>query len=85
MPTERYLTTPELARLLGVSRVTVYNWVKKGIIPAVRAGRNYIITDETLNEIFGENITPEKKRQIEAAVKRTVREYGEILKRLSRE
>jgi excisionase family DNA binding protein len=85
MPTERYLTIPELARRLGVSRVTVYNWVRKGIIPAAKAGRNYIITDKALNEIFGENISPERKSQIEAAVKRTVQEYGEILKRLSRE
>ncbi len=71
--------------MLGVSRVTVYNWVKKGIIPAAKAGRNYIITDETLNDVFGRGMTPERKRQIEAAVERTVREYGEVLKRLGRE
>jgi excisionase family DNA binding protein len=85
MPTEKYLTIPELARLLGVSRVTVYNWVKKGLIPAAKAGRNYIITDKTMNEIFGGTMTPEKKRKIDAAVRRTVQEYGKILKRLSRE
>jgi len=85
MSKERYLTVPELARILGVSRVTVYNWVKKGTIPAARAGRNYIITDETLNEIFGGSLTVDKKRQIAAAVRRTVQEYGEILKRLSQE
>jgi excisionase family DNA binding protein len=85
VPAERYLTIPELARLLGVSRITVYNWVKKGTIPAARAGRNYIITDKTLNEIFGGSMTPERKREIESAVRRTVQEYGETLKRLSRE
>ena len=85
MAPERYLTIPELARLLGVSRVTVYNWVKKGRIPAARAGRNYIITDSTVNEIFGGSMTPQKKRKIDTAVRRTVQEYGEILKRLSRE
>ncbi len=71
--------------MLGVSRITVYNWVKKGIIPAAKAGRNYIITDETLNDVFGRGMTQEKKRRIEAAVERTVREYGEVLKRLGRE
>ena len=76
---------PELAKMLGVSRITVYNWVKKGIIPAAKAGRNYIITDETLNDVFGRGMTQEKKRRIEAAVERTVREYGEVLKRLGRE
>jgi excisionase family DNA binding protein len=85
MPPKKYLTIPELARMLGVSRITVYNWVKKGVIPATKVGRTYIITDETLNEILGESITPERKRQIRAAVKRTVREYGDVLKQLSRE
>jgi hypothetical protein len=38
-----------------------------------------------MNEIFGGTMTPEKKRKIDAAVRRTVQEYGKILKRLSRE
>jgi excisionase family DNA binding protein len=31
---ERYLSTRELAKLLGVSRVTVIKWIKKGRITA---------------------------------------------------
>lgn len=85
MAPQKYLTIPELAKILGVSRMTVYNWVKKGHIPATKVGRTYIITDEALNDILGEQLTADTKSRIDAAVKRTVREYGEILERLSRE
>ena len=85
MTTERYITIPELARLLGVSRIAIYNRVKKGQIPAIRIGRNYVITDKTMTEILGKKTTEEGKKRIDVAVDRTVREYGEVLKLLGKE
>ena len=85
MTTERYITIPELARLLGVSRIAIYNRVKKGQIPAIRIGRNYVITDKTMTEILGKKTTEEGKKRIDVAVNRTVREYGEVLKLLGKE
>jgi excisionase family DNA binding protein len=85
MSTEKYITIPELAKLLGVSRIAVYNRVKKGEIPATKIGRTYVITDKTVAEILGRNVTAERKKRIDAAVERTVREYGEVLKRLGKE
>jgi len=35
---EKYITIPELAKILGVSRIAIYNRVKKGEIPATKAG-----------------------------------------------
>ena len=85
MTTERYITIPELARLLGVSRIAIYNRVKKGQIPAMRIGRNYVITDKTMTDILGKKTTEEGKKRIDVAVDRTVREYGEVLKLLGKE
>ncbi|MCE5251855.1 helix-turn-helix domain-containing protein [bacterium] len=85
MPIKEYITVPELARLLGVSRIAIYNRVKKGQIPATKAGRNYIITDRTVRDILGREVTPKGKKRIDAAVLKTVREYGEVLKLLGRE
>ena len=85
MTIERYITIPELARLLGVSRIAIYNRVKKGQIPAIRIGRNYVITDKTMTEILGKKTTEEGKKRIDVAVDRTVREYGEVLKLLGKE
>ena len=85
MSTEKYITIPELAKLLGVSRIAIYNRVKKGDIPATKIGRTYVITDQTVADILGKKVTAERKKRIDAAVERIVREYGEVLKMLGKE
>jgi excisionase family DNA binding protein len=85
MPKKEYITIPQLAKLLGVSRIAIYKRVKKGEIPATKVGRMYVITDQMINEILTEDLTPARKKQIEAAVKKTVKDYGEVLRRLGSE
>ncbi|NVM27076.1 MAG: helix-turn-helix domain-containing protein [Desulfobacterales bacterium] len=85
MVNERYLTIPELAKLLGVSRIAIYNRVRKGQIPATKIGRTYIITDKTIANILGKEVTRSGKKRIDAAVRKTVREYGQVLKQLGKE
>ena len=85
MTTKKYITIPELAKLLGVSRIAIYNRVKKGQIPATKIGRTYVITDKTVTDILGRKVTAQRKKRIDAAVHRAVREYGEVLKRLAKE
>jgi excisionase family DNA binding protein len=85
MANKKYVTIPELARLLGVSRIAIYKRVKKGQIPATRIGGIYVITDRAIADILGKEMTERGKKRIDAAVRRTVREYGEVLKRLGRE
>ena len=82
---KKYHSIPELAKLLGLSRVAVFKRVKAGKIRAVRIGRNYAIPEEFLDQIKGKALSEEGKDRIKSAVKRTVREYGEVLKRLGRE
>jgi len=76
----RYLAIPELAKFLRVSRIAVYNRVKKGQIPAEKIGRTYIIMDQTIGNILGKKITKSEKKWIDAAVRKTVQEYGELFK-----
>lgn len=85
MTTGKYITIPELAKLLGVSRIAIYNRVKKGQIPATKVGRTYVITDKTIATVLGKRVTQKGKERIDAAVNKTVAEYGEVLKQLSRE
>jgi excisionase family DNA binding protein len=82
---EKYITIPELAKLLGVSRIAIYKRVKKGQIPATKIGRTYVITDQTIANILGKKVTRKGKERIDAAVRKTVREYGEVLKQLGKE
>ncbi len=85
MVKKKYLTIPELAKLLGKSRVAVWKDVKSGKIAATRMGRNYVISDCQIGAILGNEMTGKDKKRISLAVKRVVREYGEVLKRLSKE
>ena len=85
MAIDKFITIPKLAELLGISRIAVYKRVKKGEIPATKVGRIYVITDRTVNKILGKKLTEKGKRRIDEAVRRTVREYGEVLKKLGLE
>ena len=85
MSEKEYLSIPQLARLLGLSRVAVYKKVKKGQIKAVRIGRNFAIHQKQLSQILGQSLSPARKKQIDQAVRRLIRDYSETLKLLGRE
>ena len=78
----RFLSTTELAKILGVSHVAVYKKIKTGQIRAEKVGRNYVIDKKDLGGILNDELTKRDKDVIEKAVKRTVGEYGETLRLL---
>ena len=82
MTKEKYITIPRLADLLGVSRISIYKKVKKGQIPAIRIGRNYAITDQTIAQVLGEELSKKEKRQIDTAITKTIEQYGEVIREL---
>ena len=85
MVIRNYITIPELAKLLGISRIAVYKKVKKGQIKAKKIGRNYVISDPDVQKVLKRKIGKKEKARIDAAIKRTVSEYGQVLKWLSKE
>jgi len=85
MKKSEYITIPQLARILGLSRVAVYKKVKKGQIKAVRIGRTFAIPRRYVASILGKALAQEDKKQIDDAVKKTIKEYGQTLKLLGRE
>ena len=85
MKRNEYITIPQLAKVLRLSRIAVYKKVKKGQIKAIRIGRNFAIPKKYIADILGKVLAEEDKREIDSAVKKTVREYGEVLKLLGRE
>ena len=85
MINEKYITIPQLAKLMGLSRIEVYRKVRKGQIKAEKIGKMYVITDSEVAHILGEKISSKEKNQIEKAVKKTVKDYGEVLRKLGKE
>jgi excisionase family DNA binding protein len=82
---KEYLSIPEAAKILGISRIAVYRKVKSGIIKADKIGRNYAIPRKYIKDTIGSELGEEGKAEIDKAVHRTVKEYGEVLRRLGRE
>ena len=85
MEKSEFITIPQLARLLGLSRIAVYNKVKSGEIKAVRIGRTYAINTKDIADILGKTLTQKSKEEIDQAIKKTIDEYGEVLRLLGQE
>jgi excisionase family DNA binding protein len=84
MKGNKYITIQQLANMLGISRIAVYKRIKKGQIEAIKIGRNYAIPEKYISNILGKVLNDRQKQNIERAVKKTVQEYGEVLKLLGR-
>ena len=80
-----YITIPELAKILGLSRIAIFKRVKKGAIKAVKIGRNYAIPRAYIDSILGKTLGDSDKKEIDLAVKKTVKEYGRTLRLLGKE
>jgi excisionase family DNA binding protein len=83
--TKKHYSTAEVARILHISRVSVFNRIKNGRIKAEKVGRNYIVSHESLSEALGKSIGQEKKDNIEKVLDKALKEYEEVFKRLGRE
>jgi excisionase family DNA binding protein len=82
---KEYYSTIEAAKILRVSRISVFNWAKKGNIQAIKVGKNYIIPYSAILEKLGKNIGSEKKIAIEKAIDRAMKDYGETFRLLAKE
>ena len=79
------LSVGEVAKILHVSRNAVSKKIKTGKIRAIKVGRNFVIKKEDLAEAMGSIIGDEKRKDIDKAILRAVKEYKETFKRLGKE
>jgi excisionase family DNA binding protein len=79
------LSTSEVAKLLGISRVAVFKQIKAGKIKAKKVGRSFVIERKDLPQVLETVLSGSKKKQIEKAVDKTIREYSKVLKLLGQE
>lgn len=89
MNEKEFVSIAELAKIMGLSRIAVYKKVKQGKIKAIRVGRSYAISKDYVTEntadVSGRPLKEVEKSKIDRAVKKTVKEYGEVLKLLGKE
>ena len=77
-----FISTTEAAKILGVSRVTLFNKIKSGEIKATKVGRNYIISKEEIMKLAENRLSDGGKDLIEQGVDRVIKEYGKTLELL---
>lgn len=58
------LSVQSCAKLLSVSELTIYSYIRKGIIPAKRIGRKYIINSTELENVLKEVKSLKYKRNV---------------------
>ena len=77
-----FLTTSQVAELLGISRVAVFKKIQSGEICAKKVGRNYVINRDDIGDVFRTGITEKRKKELEKGVRKVIAEYGEALRML---
>jgi excisionase family DNA binding protein len=80
-----FVSTSEAAKILGVSRIAVFNKIKLGKIEATKVGRNFVIRKRDVLKASGELLTSGQKRKINKAVEKATKQYGDAFKRLGQE
>jgi excisionase family DNA binding protein len=85
MENSEYISIAQVAQIMGISRIAVYQKIKKGQIKAIRIGRSFAVPKKYLTDIAGKTLSEKDKKIIDKAVKKTFQEYGELLKLLGRE
>ena len=84
MQQNHYLSTVEVGKIIGLNRTQVFRLIKKGVIPATKVGRNYIICRDDLGILDG-RISKKESAQISRVVARVFKDYGEVIKQLGAE
>lgn len=82
---KEFLSVTEVSKLLGVSRVTIHNRIKRGDIPATRVGKIFLIPAGPLAEVLHRGLTESDKSELKDVLKRVMDEYGETLRKLGDE
>lgn len=88
MSNKKFLSTIELAQILGISRIAVFNKIKNGQINAQKIGRNFIISKkeaDRIQNLDSSELDNKTKQIIKKAVNKTIKDYGEALKMLGKE
>ena len=81
----KYFTISKTSNLIGVSRMTIYNWIKSGKIDfiEINGGDDYFSYAIPENEI--DKKTKADKAIVRGAIEGTFKQYGPVLDKLADE
>ena len=80
-----FLSTSQVAKILNVSRIAVFKKIRNGEIKAEKIGRNYVIQKDEVSKALGLVIGEKTKKEIDEIIKKGIKDYGEVFKKLGKE
>lgn len=81
---KHFFSITEIAKMLGISRVAVFNKIKNGQIKAQKIGRVFAISEEEVKNIIGENLSEEAKKNIDQVMDKAIKDYRETFELLGK-
>ncbi len=81
---KEFYTITEFAQILGISRVAVFNKIKKGNINASKIGNMFVIPKKELDFILGKELSKEQEKQIDMAMDKAMEDYRETFELLGK-
>lgn len=78
---EKLYSVSEVAKILGISRTHVLRKIAAGEIQADKVGKSYAIAASRLPGIH-RPLSEQDKKEVEKAVEKTLKEYGEVIRKL---
>jgi len=83
--TKQQYSVKEVADLLGISRVTVFRWIKSGKLKAKMLAGSFVVAAEDLPHHLLGGLPESNKDEIKKAVTLALKEYGETFRALAME
>lgn len=78
-----FLSVTQLAMQMGVSRTYVLKLIKQGRIRAQKIGKSYVVPISEIPGIY-RPMSESQKKKVEKTLEKTLKEYGEVIKRLGK-
>ena len=89
MSESKYISIPQLAKILNISRIAVYKKVRKGEIEAIKIGKNYAVSEQYVLDNMSKFVKRGKyksdTKRIEQAVDKAFSQYRETFEKLGNE
>lgn len=82
---DHFYSVTEVANILGISRVAVFKRIRSGNIRAEKIGHFYAIPKTEYGEEMGTILSQKQKNILSAGVKKTIKDYREVLEKLGKE
>ncbi len=80
MSEKKYYSTTECARLLGVSRITIFNWIREKKIFATKQAGNYLVSSSEMEKLQEKgHLHSADQKVLRAFASKLIAEYSELL------